>query len=215
MRRLPFILAAIGLAAALPSLAAPDLVVRNSVAVCDPYTPSSCIRPSSAGGVVTGGTTVIASGTFTRPSDTTAYAVGDLVANSTTAGSVVPISLTVARANDTTGMIRRCALATSSTSTTNASFRAHLYNVSPTPANGDNGAYSTSGVAGYLGALDITLGQAFTDGAKGIGTPNTGSEVNFVPASGTRVVYALIEARAAYTPTSAGTFTLSCETLQN
>lgn len=28
------------------------------------------------------------SGSFTRPSDTTAYASGDLVANSTTAGSV-------------------------------------------------------------------------------------------------------------------------------
>jgi hypothetical protein len=31
----------------------------------------------------------LASASFTRPADTTAYASGDLVANSTTAGSVV------------------------------------------------------------------------------------------------------------------------------
>ena len=32
---------------------------------------------------------------FTRPGDTTPYASGDLVANSTTAGSVVPLTFTI------------------------------------------------------------------------------------------------------------------------
>ena len=36
----------------------------------------------------------VKSGTFTRPTDTTAYTSGDLVGNSTTAGSVVPLSFT-------------------------------------------------------------------------------------------------------------------------
>lgn len=51
MRRLPIILAAIGITAALPVLAAPDPVVRNSVAVCDPWNPTTCLAPNSAGGL--------------------------------------------------------------------------------------------------------------------------------------------------------------------
>jgi hypothetical protein len=38
-----------------------------------------------------GGNSVVATGTFNRPADTTAYAVGELIANNTAAGSVSPI----------------------------------------------------------------------------------------------------------------------------
>src|SRR5688572_29350805 len=38
---------------------------------------------------------VAASATFNRPADTTAYSIGDLVANNTAAGSVTPLSFTV------------------------------------------------------------------------------------------------------------------------
>ena len=56
----------------------------------------------------------------------------------------------------------------STVTTTNASFRIHLLKVAPTTvANGDNGAFSTNGVSGYLGFFDITAMQAFTDGASG------------------------------------------------
>lgn len=151
------------------------------------------------------------SNSFTRPADTTAYASGDLVANSTTAGSVVAVSIGNVAFNDQgSAIIRRVALRKSGTSTTSASFRVHLFKAAPsTVTNGDNGAFSVSGVADYIGACDVTVGQAFTDGAIGFGVPNTGSEFMVRLAGGSaQKIYALIEARAAYTPSSAEVFTL-------
>lgn len=154
--------------------------------------------------------------TFNRPADTTAYAVGDLVANSTTAGSVTAMQATgVARADQAgcrSFYIRQCRLSKSGASITNATFRVHLYKTNPTPANGDNGAWSTTR-AGYLGSFDVIMDRAFTDGASGIGTPNAGLEIAGQLASGT-TVYALIEARGAYTPASAETFAVELSVFQ-
>jgi hypothetical protein len=97
------------------------------------------------------------SASFMRPNDTTAYASGDLVANSTTAGSVVPMSFPLG-GNSMPGTTRvaRVRLSKSGTTATNASFRVHLYGASPVVANGDNGAWSTDQAANYLGAIDVT-----------------------------------------------------------
>ena len=164
------------------------------------------------------GASTVASAGFTRPADTTAYASGDLVANSTTAASVAPMQFTVARANDAAVSIRRARLKTSSPSVTNASFRLHLYRNDPSAssgiANGDNGAWSTK-EAQYIGSLDITVDKAFSDAAKGVGVPTAGGELTCRPAAGTTVIYGLLEARAAYTPTSGETFTAELEVLQN
>jgi hypothetical protein len=138
---------------------------------------------------------------FTRPSDTTAYASGDLVANSTTAGSVAAMSFPVSAG---ARQIRRVRIHTSSTNVTNAAFRVHFYGATVTAANGDNGAWSTSGAASYLGSVDVTVDKAFTDGAFGSAT----GEIN----CGGPNLYALIEARGAYTPTSAGVFNVTVET---
>lgn len=160
------------------------------------------------------GQTVIFSTSFTRPSNTTAYASGDLVANSTVAGSVTPMTLALARANDKPLMIRRARLQKSTTGVTNASFRAHYYKDSPTISNGDNGAWLTT-LSGYLGYVDITMSQSFSSQAIGIGVPNAGSEIITAPSSGTSNIYALLEARAAYTPGSAEVFTLYTEVLRD
>jgi hypothetical protein len=160
------------------------------------------------------GYVVILSANFTRPADTTAYASGDLVANSVTAGSVVPMTFAASRTANTTGMIRRVRLKTSSTSVTAASFRVHFYRNSPTVTNGDNGAW-LSIEASYIGSCDVTVDKAFSDAADGIGVSLIGQELNFVPAAGTQNIFALIEARAAYTPTSAEVFTLTIEVWQN
>jgi hypothetical protein len=79
---------------------------------------------------------------FARPNDTTAYGVGDLVANSTTAGSVVPMQIPLGN-QFPNGMTRltRARLIKSGTGVANASFRIHLYETQPTPANGDNAAW--------------------------------------------------------------------------
>ena len=119
------------------------------------------------------------SASFTRPGDTTAYASGDLVANSTTAGSVVAPVFTIGRSASGFGQqfrIDRIKISKSTVTTTNASFRVHLYRIAPTVANGDNSAFSTSGAANDLGFYDVIVDQAFTDGATGfvIGGPESG-----------------------------------------
>jgi hypothetical protein len=149
----------------------------------------------------------IASANFTRPADTTAYASGDLVANSTTAGSVVPLTFNECnRGQGIHGHIRRVRLITSNTSTTNASFRLHLFYASPTVANGDNGAILFNNALKYIGQVDVTVGQTATDGAAGSAT----TDMMFNTNSGT-TLYGLLEARAAYTPTSAEVFTAKLE----
>lgn len=159
---------------------------------------------------------LIPSASFTRPADTTAYTIGDLVANSTTAGSVAPLSLTVTQVNGGTAMLRRCTLRKSGTGITGASFRVHVYNkVSAIVcANGDNGAWSTDSVASYLGSFDVTMDKAFTDGASGQGVPTSGIEMSVKIPAGATTLQCLLEARSAYTPASGEIFTLSFEDLQ-
>lgn len=155
--------------------------------------------------------TEVAAG-FTRPSDTTAYASGDLVANSTTAGSVVPIPFKVARTSLPFSTLDRVRLLKSGTSVTNASFRLHFYTTAPTPSNGDNGVWLTT-QAGYLGAVDVTVDKAFSDGAAGIGAFGVGLKIPSTrDTDGT--VYGLLEARGAYTPISAEVFTATLELSQ-
>lgn len=158
-----------------------------------------------------GGYTKRVTASFTRPGDTNAYASGDLVANNTTAGSVATMQFVLSRKAGYGGMIRRMRLRKSGTSTTNASFRLHLYSAAPTPANGDNGAFSTDKAANYVGSIDVTCDRAFTDGASGNGTPNVGSEINFTADA----YYGLLEARGAYTPASSEQFSIELEVLQN
>ncbi len=153
------------------------------------------------------------SASFARPADTTVYASGDLVANSTTAGSVVAMPLSAGRVATGTGQLLRAQLRKSSTGLTNASFRVHLFSAAPTIAAGDNAALSVTG-ATYLGALDVTMDRAFTDGALGIGLPVAGSAMVYACAAG-GLIYALVEARAAYTPVSGETFTLAVEVVRD
>lgn len=153
----------------------------------------------------------IATASFTRPADTTAYASGDLVANSTTAGSVVPLTFTI-RPEARGSMIRRVRIKKSGTSVSSASFRVHFYETGTiTCANGDNGAWSTNSMATYVGAMDVTVDRAFTDGAFGLGAPITGSEINYDIGT----IWALIEARGAYTPASGEVFTVEIEVIRS
>jgi hypothetical protein len=158
--------------------------------------------------------TATVAASFTRPADTTAYASGDLVANSTTAGSVVPMPFAVARSRRVGVKIHRCRLRKSGTGITNASFRLHLYTSSPVCANGDNGPWSTDKAATYLGAFDITVDKAMTDGAAGNGTVNVGSDIHVLMA-GSATIYGLLECRGVYTPASAEAFTVTLEVAQD
>lgn len=173
---------------------------------------------SASGQLLVAGSAVIVSANFTRPADTTAYAVNDLVANSTTAGSVVALSWsTASRYSGGSAVVRRARIKKSTTGVTSAMFRLHLYATDPAASsgitNGDNGAWLTK-EANYLGSIDVTVNKAFSDAAKGIGSPAEGSEITFVPGSGS-TIYGLLQALAAYTPGNAEVFTVELEIWQN
>lgn len=155
------------------------------------------------------------SATFTRPADTTAYASGDLVANSTTAGSVVPMTFNMGNTFPQAQFrLTRARIYKTNTSATNANFRLHLYEASPVAANGDNGAWSTSLFSNWLGNIDVTSMLAFTDGCAGTGSAAAGSEM-LIRVSAGKVIYGLLEAKAAYTPTSGEIFTVVLEEMDS
>ena len=165
-----------------------------------------------------GGESAVAAATLTRPAGTLSYASGQLVANSATAASVTPLSLTAGRRNGGTGMVRRLRLASSATAAVGAAFRVHLFRGAPTSTVGDGGAFAgaVNGLSSiHLGYADLTLDMAFSDGAKGIAGPGAGSEIVFDCAAGSTSLYALIEARGAYTATAGEVFTLALELLRD
>lgn len=147
---------------------------------------------------------------FTRPGDTTAYAIGDMVANSTTAGSVTPMQFTVNTASGRAVYITRAKLAKSTTGVTAPNFRLHLYTASPTVASGDNAAYSTT-LSGHFCDIDINMPTTtlFSDGNDGLGSPNIGTSCSVVPTA--QIIYGLTESRGAYAPGNAEVFTFTLE----
>jgi hypothetical protein len=161
--------------------------------------------------------------TFTRPANTTAYASGQLLANSIVAASVVPLSFNFDRPSAAIGagfQIRRATIIKSGITVANAAFRLHLFTAAPTfITTGDAGVLATVGVgaASYLGSLDVTAMIAFSDGAFGAGVPLFGTELVVAPnyggqsASGQVTLFGILEARGAYVPASGETFTVRIE----
>ena len=167
--------------------------------------------------VYTVGLVKVQTASFTRPANTTIYTVGNLVANSTVAGSVTPMNFTGGSVNGSSGMVRKARIRKSGTAVQSANFRLHIWNVAPTVTSAvDNGALTLiAGVAGYQGSIDIVVDRAFSDGAVGSGMPHTGSEINYTLAAGDTKLYALLEASTAYTPASGELFTIDLEILPN
>jgi hypothetical protein len=68
-------------------------------------------------------------------------------------------------------------------------------------------------MTGWLGHIAVTVDEAGTAGAVGVGVPVTGAEINFtLTQPQTNVtLYGLLEAKGAYTPASAEVFTVTLE----
>ena len=152
---------------------------------------------------------VSTSANFTRLNNTTQYASGQLIANHATAGSVVPMSFFIP--NGRGFKLHRVELQKTSTTVTDAQFRLHLYKDSPTVANGDGAAWSST-VSGYIGYIDIDAQTpAFTDDSRAGGVPISNSV--FAPllilTDSDRKVYGLLEARDTYTPTAEEVITVT------
>lgn len=155
---------------------------------------------------------------FTRPGNTTQYAAGDLVANNTSAASVVAMSWDIGSAeNDGRRSIYLpgIRLHKSDKDLVSASFKVHIYKATPTfTSAGDNGVFSTvvaTGNAHWLGSYSGTFAASHADGDSVVLTPDSGvvnplllSEQ--VVASPVRI-YGLIEALGTYTPADSEVFT--------
>ena len=70
--------------------------------------------------------------------------------------------------------VTKASILTSTTDLANANFRAHVYTASPTVTNGDDGGLLST-ASGHFRRLDVTVDQAFSNGANGAGVPITGS----------------------------------------
>lgn len=162
------------------------------------------------------GKAVLAGASFTAPAGIAAYASGQLIANSATAGSVTALQFAVCRdLTGTTGMVRRARVKTPDTGFAGATVRLHLYKSSPTVANGDHGTFSST-ESDWVGDVDVTLDHAFSDPLeKGMGVPVVGSEINYDCNVGVQVLYGLLEARSAITPLGGKTFSVTVEALPN
>lgn len=146
--------------------------------------------------------------TLVRPADTTQYAIGDLVANSTTAGSV-----SLLRFGNIDGVIETMTLRKTTNVTTAAAFRLWLWAAPAadtlftlTVTNGDNGAFVPSTWENFIGRLSCTAMEASPVAA--------GAWARLAPDDGSRYLvtgqrlFGLLEARGAYAPGSAENFIL-------
>lgn len=169
-------------------------------------------QPSEAHIGQVGGTTRITTGVIIRPADTAAYAVGDLIGNSTTAGTGNVMALSgVPRIAGGTGRIIRMRVATNQ-ATFAGTLRVHLFKTLVAPTVGDNGvlAGAVSNYVNYYGMADVALAQGIlSDGAKGFMAFSP--PIAFDVPDGTTNVYALLEARTAFTPTSGQRFSITLE----
>ncbi len=201
----------------LAAASLPVVLTAIQVAALTPAALGSAVSASSnpvviasdQGMVPIGNNFTFATATVTRPNDANIYAAGDLIATSTTAGSITCPTISVARANNKGGFISQVQITTNANTTLHALFRVHFYNVLPTFSNGDNGAWLTPS-AGYIGYADVTMTQVFSDpAAAGQGIFNTGTGLAFIPVSGAQTLYWVLEARDIYTPTNNEVFTLN------
>lgn len=152
---------------------------------------------------------------FSRPADTTQYAAGDLVANSTTAGNVVPLEFSASRGAGRF-VVLRAIIHKNAASATAANFNLHLFRSRPTVSAGDNAAIAVTG-GDWAGTVEMNMTSgAFTGNASELSKAFAIAgymtfDLSLLGGSGNRALFGLIEARGTYTPASGETFTITLE----
>ena len=148
------------------------------------------------------GLQVITTASFTRPADTTAYAAQDVVSNSTSAPSILTFS-GVARANGGSGLILSARHIKSSTTTTGATYRLHLYKVAVSAIN-DNSPFTLlyANRANRIGFIDFNhvSGGSGSDASNAL---TTFVNLPFVCDAASANIFGILTVTSAYTPTSA------------
>lgn len=149
--------------------------------------------------------------TVTRPSNTTAYTAGDVVGD--TSGSAV-ITLPSIGASGGYVLLQsvRLIIGDSSVPSGMGAFRLHLYTAAPT-ATADNSPFDlmSGDVASYAGYIDLPAPQ---DMGSTIFTQADYCGTAIKLATGSTSLFAELETRNAYTPTSATAYNLRVMTLE-
>lgn len=149
--------------------------------------------------------------TITRPSDTTAYAAGDVVGD--TGGSAI-ISLSAAGPSAGFVIIQSVSLVFSDSAVPSGmgAFRLHLYSASPT-AIADNAAFDllSGDRANYRGFIDLPTPADF--GSTLYTQADYPGRLIKLGASST-TLFAELETRGAYTPVSASTVAIHANLLE-
>lgn len=154
--------------------------------------------------------------TITRPSDTTSYAQGDLIANDVDAADVTPLRFGVGKLGYGTGKVVGGRIFKNDNTATNADFILHLFASAPVPTVGDNGQLNNSGALA-VGTVETHLGTLALDMTTGGYSTAAGLVKDFVltvpiyfdlelTADAGRVIYGLLEADAGYAPSSGEIF---------
>jgi hypothetical protein len=176
----------------------------------------SGVTASESGGVLTvtisggGGssvTTKLSEASYTRPADTTAYAAGDVLAESTSAATVLTFT-NIGASNGGGATLLGVTLIDSVAAATPPELELYLFDTAPTMQN-DNVAWAPSDaeMEKCLGFVSLYRGLFKTCGANGI-VDVDGLSKSIICASGTTSIYGILVHRLSYTPTSAEKFTV-------
>ncbi len=148
----------------------------------------------------------ILTASFARPADTTAYAVNDAVANSTSAPTILTFA-NAARIAGGSGYIVKAELCTDQAACI-AAFRLHLFTTSVTPVN-DNAAYTSlwTNRLSRVGFIDFPAVAQEGSGSTSAFALWVG-QLLYVTDSATASLYGLLETKTAFTPASAQNFSI-------
>lgn len=185
----------------------------TGAALADPAAPVLAAGENHIGAV--GGALKVATGTFARPADTTAYAANDVVSNNTT--TTTPITAAgVARVAGGSGYIVAARLWTDKKSIV-PRFRVHLFNAVNPTLSGDNLPYQNkyADVGKRIASFDLAAMStpADTTNSDMSGITDFTLRIPFVAVASD--IYAVLETLDIFTPASAENFVLVLVVDQN
>lgn len=150
----------------------------------------------------------------TRPADTTTYASGDIVNESTSAGTIMTFT-DVARENGRGASILGAELVDSAAATVKPEFELYLFDTSITVQN-DNAAWAPSDadMEKCVGVIDFPSVSFKTGSGNGV-VPREGLGMYVICAAASKNLYGILVARNAYVPASGEKFLVRLKIVQD
>lgn len=169
----------------------------------------------------TGGYTTIVSASKTRPNNVTAYAIGDILNESTSAGTIITFS-NVGRTVGNSGIINAVQIVDSANQSIKPLLALWLFNAPPATVN-DNAAFAPTdaeledsllGVATFNG-FDAYVGDASAGAGGNYMIQIRNENILFKCAAASKDLYGILQHLAAYTPVANEKFTIKLGLLQD